>query len=469
MRALLSFVVLGVLTLMLIGGSSVALLGCSGGGNGGGGGGGAGGTGGGAGGGAQNQGITVVDATSTERLPLAMAIGPNDRVGIAYFVKIGLSATRSVPPNDAGFDPGGASDYDLRYVEWQGGTASAFQKIITVQRPFGVSLTFQSNGEPVVTYLGGGDDQSIYWFQSDAVVNTRSGSTWTENTIITRGDQVPCGDATCATTSDRGFLVGVTPSVIFTQNTLHVLWRDGHDGQFPQQDWAGSDLESARGAPNNWQTAMVAAGGVGGAGGAKPGWGGHAQLAIGAGGNPVAVSDFVVGSPDGFGKGVAFHRWGGSSWSTAIVIPEAQATNNQTGPSLAYRQQTGYGVAFVNRNTDALQFISSANGINWSVPDVLFQNGSGGWYPSLAFDPVVDEPTIAFYVCSLATGVAEGSCPASQDDLRVALRGGGGEWSETVIDTEGGYLPKLGFLSTNKRVIAYRHPTNFQVKLYVEP
>ncbi|MFL5322416.1 MAG: hypothetical protein ACJ790_22345 [Myxococcaceae bacterium] len=449
------------------------ILACSG--NSGGNDGGGGGTGGGAGGGggtAQNQGISVLDPASTEKLPVAMAVGPNDRVGVAYFVKIGLSATRSVPPNDAGFDPGGASDYEIRYVEWRGGTASAPQKIQTVQRPFGLTVAFQPNGEPAVAYLGGGDDQSIYWFQSDAAISYRSnGTTWTEQIAVTHGDEALCGNSTCAPISDRGFLVGLNPALVIDGTSSYLFYRDGHDGQFPQQDWAGSDLELAQGgtAGGTWTHAVVAAGGAGGASTAKPGWGGHLE-AILASGKPVVISDHVLGSADGVGHGVYLHSLSGTTWTTQELVNEQTASNNQTGPSLAWTQASGYGVAWVNRNQDSLNYISSANGTSWSVPDTAFQNGTGGWYPSLAFDPVTGQPTIAFYVCSIQSGKAEGNCPVDQDDLRVTTRGGDGtSWNETVIDTEGGYMPKLGFLSTGKRVIAYRAIGTYQVKLYVEP
>lgn len=466
MRALLSLVVLGGSGLLLIGGSA-ASLGCSGGGEGGGGGGGSGAGGGsGGGGGAQNQGVSVLDPTATERLPLAMAIGPNDRVGVAYFVKIGLSTTRSVPVNDAGFDPGGASDYDLRYVEWQGGNVSTPQKVTTVQRVFGISLTFNGGGEPVVSYLGGGDDQSIYWFQSDAVVSVRTGgNTWTESPVALRGDEVPCGNPTCAPVSDRGLLVGLTPAVVYANNQLFVAWRDGHDGQFPQQDWAGSDLEAARGSPGAWTRQMVAAGG-----GDKKAWGGHAQMVVGAGNLPAMVSDHVYGSADGFGTGVFFHRFNGTAWTTSTLVAEAQATNNQTGPSLAWRAQSGYGVAFINRSTDTLKFMSSMDGNTWTVANDVFGNGTGGWYPSLGFDPVTDQPAIAFYICSKQPGATEGLCPEQDDALVLVTRNPVGDWpAEQVIDTNGGYMPKLGFLSDNKRVIAYRDPRTYAVKLYVDP
>jgi hypothetical protein len=34
----------------------------------------------------------------------------------------------------------------------------------------------------------------------------------------------------------------------------------------------------------------------------------------------------------------------------------------------------------------------------------------------------------------------------------------GGNWREVVVDTEGGYAPKLGFFASGKRFVVYRTP-----------
>jgi hypothetical protein len=89
-------------------------------------------------------------------------------------------------------------------------------------------------------------------------------------------------------------------------------------------------------------------------------------------------------------------------------------------------------------------------------------SGSGGWYPSLAMDPVNHEPAIAFYVCSPRSGVNPTSCSTPNDELRIAQRVSG-TWRETVVDQGGGYSPKLGFLKSNKRVVVYRVPPALKI------
>ena len=64
------------------------------------------------GGGPPPPGVTVLDATPMDpSLYIAMAVGPSDRVGVAYF--------RSA----------GGSDFEIRYVEWQNGVAAPSQKL----------------------------------------------------------------------------------------------------------------------------------------------------------------------------------------------------------------------------------------------------------------------------------------------------------------------------------------------------
>jgi hypothetical protein len=104
---------------------------------------------------------------------------------------------------------------------------------------------------------------------------------------------------------------------------------------------------------------------------------------------------------------------------------------------------------------------------DWLAPDPVYQAGSGGWYPSLAIDPKTHDPSIAFYICSPSAGVNEGGCSPNDDELRVSTRVEG-NWREVLVDSEGGWSPKLAFLSTGQRVIAYRAPANGALKLAVE-
>ncbi len=389
----------------------------------------------------------TLDPESTDLQPLAMAVGPGDLIGVAYFFRIN------------------ETDYEIRYVQVDGGQVSQPETVDTVQRVFGLSVAFDSNGRAAVAYLGGGSDESTYWFQSDLEVAFRNGpNDWLSTIPVTNGGQAIAGNPV----SDRGFLVGLNPAIVFDGTTAHVAYRDGHDGQFEQQDWAGSDLEVATGGPGGWALRVAAAGGNN-----KAAYGGHISIVM-ANGQPALVQDQVSGSPDGTGANVLFQRRNADgSWTLPLQVQSV--TNTQRGASLAWDTTLGFGIAVVERSLNRLTYVEcKASGTvpctraqDWTTPDPVYEAGTGGWYPSLAIDPINKEPSIAFYVCSNATGANENTCNPNDDELRVTTRIAG-NWREALVDAEGGWLPKMAYLTTGQRVIAYRAPSNGVLKLAVE-
>ncbi|WP_164007601.1 hypothetical protein [Pyxidicoccus trucidator] len=374
---------------------------------------------------------------------IAMAVGPQDRIGMAYFVKL------TTKTNDA-------FDFELRYREFNAGTLGAAETVAKVQRVYGVSLAFGPDGQPALTYLGGGSDDSTFWWQSDLAVAYRSANgTWTQRIAVTRSNQAPGGNPV----SDSGFLVGLNPSIVFSGNQALVAYRDGHQGQFPNQDWGPSDLELAVGGPTAWQARMLTPGGND-----KLGWGAHISLIM-AGNQPALVHDKAVEGAMASGTDVIFQRRNtdGSTWSAAVRVQAV--SNTQLGASVAYDATAGFGIAVVDKVGDKLTYIecdeSSATkctaASDWSSPDPVYNIGTGGWYPSLAFDPVNHEPSIAFYVCALESGRNDTSCNPGDDELVVSTRISG-IWREQLVDAGGGWSPKLAYLSNGKRVIMYRAP-----------
>ena len=81
--------------------------------------------------------VTALDPTEEERQAISMAVGPNDRVGVAYFSHIKVSNT---------------DYYDVMYVEWANGVASTPETIRRVQRIAGLQSGFHSKRS-----TGGGD------------------------------------------------------------------------------------------------------------------------------------------------------------------------------------------------------------------------------------------------------------------------------------------------------------------------
>lgn len=405
--------------------------------------------------------VTVVDSAPSEFhqiSSIAMAVGPNNRVGMAYFVKTGTMTNNT-------------ADFQLRYREWSGGTLGPVEPVVTVQRVYGVSLAFAANGQPAVTYLGGDRDDSTFWLQSDLAVAYRSASgTWTQQVAVRRSNEALVNNPV----SDSGFLVGLNPAIVFSGNEAIVAYRDGHQGNFGRQDWESSDLEVAVGGPTTWQHRMVAASGDN-----KFGYGGHISMVM-AGAQPALVHDQAREAALASGVDITFQRRNadGATWSAPVRVQ--QVGNTQLGASLAYDAQAGFGIAAVdNAAGDLLTFIGcvaptatrcTAAG-DWTSPDPVYQQGSGGWYPSLAFDPQFHEPAIAFYKCALESGRNDTSCNPNDDELVVSSRVSG-IWRETLVDSGGGWSPKLGFLSNGKRVVLYRAPVvapdNGTLKLAVE-
>lgn len=113
--------------------------------------------------------------------------------------------------------------------------------------------------------------------------------------------------------------------------------------------------------------------------------------------------------------------------------------------------------------------MTSQDGRLWSSPDPVFGSGSGGWYPSLAWDPTYHEPAIAFYYCDSRVGQNEGTCPTGEDKLVITQRNSSaGNWREEDVDLEGGIQIQLGFFTTGKRWVAYRDPRSGAVKVATE-
>ena len=207
----------------------------------------------------------------------------------------------------------------------------------------------------------------------------------------------------------------------------------------------------------------------------KQAYGGRIQLAIGAGDQPAIIYDQAFGGAETTGQNVLFQqRKTDGSWTSSGVGGFALLTisNTMSGASIAYDATEGYGIAVTDKMTSQLSYIKSADGAagHWSAVDPAFGTGTGGWYPSLAMDPMYHEPAIAFYVCSPRNGTPDTSCLQSDDELRITQRiGTPGTWREVTVDASGGWSPKLAFFASGKRVVAYRTPAALDSTAHVNP
>jgi hypothetical protein len=107
----------------------------------------------------------------------------------------------------------------------------------------------------------------------------------------------------------------------------------------------------------------------------------------------------------------------------------------------------------------------AADGSKWKAADsVVHGSGSGGWYPSAAFDSE-GHPAVAYYVCSNSAGIVE-PCPTVEDELRLAWRSED-VWQKVVVDPAGGHYTKLAYWN-GRAVVAYRDTADAAIKLAIQ-
>ncbi len=432
--------------------------------------------------------ITVtLDPNATGNGDIAMAIGPNDKVGVAYFTVSGMSNT--------GFD------YTINYIEYQNGTVTGPVIVRTVQRTLGLTLAYMPDGTPAIGYLGGtnyvynGPDAgntptgSTYWLESQAAIAyPLSDGGWQENICMqdsTAGGAFMPTTGICTATAlmNRGSVVGLWPSLLFDGGTAVMVFRDVHDGQFPVQDWEASAGKTCVGSPitNDWTWNMAVATDVCCGSDAHQAFGGHNQMIWGPNGTMAIVSDKMQndqGEVFTGGHDVLFTMTqADGTWSTSVnpfvtTCADTGETiaDTQTGPVIAYSIGTGYVIAVVDHTTDDLMYVSSPDGVSWGQVQHVYQQGSGGWYPSIAIDPISGAPAVAFFICSLEPSAT--SCSPTDAQLVVKELVGAG-WQDVInVPGQQFYLPKLQYLSTGKPVIAYVQKANSgasPIMLLVQP
>jgi hypothetical protein len=422
---------------------------------------------------------TIVPDGGDESQALAIAVSPDDRIGVAYFRRIDCpDGTDNCPERTIQHVP----DFEVEYIEVKkNGQASAETKVQQVQLAFGLTVAFQPNGSAAVAYLGwngqsystagvdGGqyDGTTPAWFQNDAVVSYQQGDgTWRQYTVMQQASDAPVGNIPGAGgLDDNGNILGFWPALAFDSTQAYLAFRDGHFANYAcpnPQDWCSATIRFGQGSPpTNWTKSWAVAGDLASA--PLEAFGGHNQLLI-FNGQPALAFDRMPGGAGELSSGsqdilFAMRQSDGKTWTTPKkVFPSGET---QSGPSMAYDSQVGLAIAAVDDSVaigaSKLAYVTSTDGITWTNPDPVVQAGSDGWWPSLAIDPMLHLPHIAYYHCSDTAGVnAPGLCPPSQDELRISHLDPQNNWNAETIDTAGGYLPKIGFFSDGKRFVIYR-------------
>jgi hypothetical protein len=431
--------------------------------------------------------FVALDPNATGNGDIAMAIGPNDKIGVAYFTVVG----------DAGAT---GYNYGINYVEYQNGTVSTPVTVRIVQRTLGLTLAYQEDGTPAIGYLGGMNytytgpmdggmtpTGSTYWLESQAAIAyLLSDGGWNESVCMV--DSTAMGafnvNLTCVNGNlmNRGSVVGLWPSLVFDGGTALMVFRDVHDGQYPVQDWQASAAKLCAGSPSTgWNWDAPIASDVCQCTTTRGAFGGHNQMIYGPGGSLAVISDqmqndqgevfvgghdarFAMTNPDGTWTNSINPFLAGCS-STAETIHDTQ-----TGPVMAWTLGTGFVVAAVDHQVDDLMYVSSMDGVNWGQVEHVYNQGSGGWYPSIAVDPTSGEAAVAFFICSLSPNATD--CSPTDAQLVVKERSPSG-WQDAInVPGTAFYLPKLGYLSTGKAVIAYVQKSNngaSPIMLLVQP
>ena len=474
------------LKLMLAGGVAIALCNCSSNGGRDGGTPGTGSTSGGGDGGAYNILTVETGDGGFGQQARALAIGPTGQIGVAYLRPNG-NVTQTY------------HDIDVVYAEYKSdGTVAVPPSVIReVQRQDGITVAFDDKGHPAVGFVGGGAKVfsgasdggalplgSTYWLQGSAEIAYRQADGgWFEDLCMddsTAGGtftwSVPNGsggtDASAMQLINEGNVVGLWPSLVFDGGAAVMAFRDVHFGQFPIQDWSSSDTKMCSGGPAAWTYSAPMT--IDSGGGHKgTGYGTHTQILFGQSGRLAVVGDSTPGtqgSLDRAGADVYFvlqspapPTLSVTDWSlpynpfNPTGDPALVIGDTQSGPVMAYDPSFGYGIAVVDASkpTAPLVYVSSSDGVSWGMPEQIYQLGSGGFFPSIAVDPLSGNPTVAYTICSQEPSVIPGPgiCSPVDAELDLAIRTT--TWTSTTVFKGNFYLPKLAFEPSGQRVLLF--------------
>ena len=229
-----------------------------------------------------------------------------------------------------------------------------------------------------------------------------------------------CAQAVCST----GDVTGWWPAIgIDSKNNATMAYPQTFTSGFAMDDFAKADVEFCRGERRELQ-------------------GPHGRTWRGAGtpplvlaftpraGLPAVLSDNATGMAPGVyldldqtsGGFAAVEADGG--WTSSRV--SSGAAGEQLG--FAINAQGLFAAAYYDMTTSTLVYVTSMDGMTWSSPMPVDQNGSTGLYPSLAFDANGD-PAIAYYRCNGQTGLV---CNDADDGLYLA-RLQGGTWTPQLV------------------------------------
>lgn len=389
--------------------------------------------------------FTTVEQSENARIAgnhVEIARGPGGRLGLAYFRNTDRRRT---------CEEGTGSElfiWEVVYAEpdndGQWTTEVVGESDTTGTQ--GLSIAFDAQGNPAVSFMGGVEDALIRCGASSLYLARRSGSTWNVSAVAETSASPTAfpEDATaCAELQDYcnfGTVVGEWSSLLFHEGQPALAFRDIHAG-FAQDDYLRSDLELI------WQGNRLAID-------APYGGGAYASLAVRNGQPVVAHANLQE-----FQKVGLWVNWNdGSEWKRTRVV-----NNGNIGRRVRIGA-VGDRMSLVHHDTqdNKLIYHESTDGESWTRT-VIDQTGNTGRSPSLTFDGA-GNPVVAYRHCG-AFNPNNPNCDPQTDGLRYRVRLGG-SWrvadvrnERTASDAE---FVSVTLDGNNLPVIAYK-------TIYVDP
>ena len=347
--------------------------------------------------------------------------------------------------------------FGLHYASSADGVTWATEKIsdlLHVGPPVGADIVF-SGTEPMVTAMTGEpllDVIPFYCGVNDAGLWTRSGGTWTGQTVVASSGEAASGFAP----SDFGEVVGYWPSVALDQSgEPAVVYKDVHAGSIQSDDLRRADLEMAWRSGGGWQNFAVDFG---------EGGGDHNRIKFDGQNRPHiayyrATEDRTMPT---LGVWMTRSLDAGATWQKVRLFP----SGTSEGPDFVFDPTTGNPlVVYYNSErgfpqlaelTDDAQFESASAG--WTLSDIGDSQYDEGYRTTLDISPA-GTVGVAYYRCTKAS-LTLGDCQPNDDGLIFAYRDRG-TWVHEVVDPGDelglcGQFPSLQFDGAGVAHIAYQ-------------
>ena len=359
--------------------------------------------------------FSVVEQSENGRLAgdhVEIARGPGGRLGVAYF--------RNTPRRRTCTE-GTMSQlilWEVMYAEPdnEGNWNAEVVAETDTSGTQGLSLAFDPQGNPAITFMGGIEDALIRCGASNLHLARKSGGNWNVTAVASMSASATAfpEDATaCADLQDYcnfGEVVGEWSSLVFEGGQPAIAFRDIHAG-FAQEDYLRSDVELL------WNGARMAID-------APYGGGNYLSLAF-RNGQPVVahanLQDFTR-----VGLWVVWND--GTEWKRSRIVANGNIGRRVRLGVVGDRMS----IVYHDNQGNKLIYLESTDGENWART-VVDQTGNTGRSPSLAFD-LAGNPVVAYRHCG-AFNPNDPNCQPREDTLRYRVRHGS-SWRVADVKNE---------------------------------